>query len=179
MAKRRQPPLHNYLSEPPEVMSIDESETLLDSSLTSSLSVYPSSSTGQADYHSGLHRPSSYARESSLGSINTQSTTLTGNSKLVSPAVTVVDIDLKARTVDEFDDLQRMTTSQHRRLRRRKSYDGMNEELAGKAKSSSMLLAIDSNQNLTRDGSELQTSGKLGIKVIVSGKHYSLITFCF
>lgn len=154
MAKRSRQPLISYLSEPHEVMSIDESETLLDSSLTSSLNVYPG----------GEPPPSmplpAYTRDNSLGSINTQSTTLTGNSKFMSPAVTVVDIDLKARSIDEFDEIQqRTTTSTHqRRLRHRRSYEGVNEE---KTKSSSMLLSIDtSSQSVSREGLQPQASGE-------------------
>lgn len=158
MAKRRQP-LISYLSEPPEVMSIDESETLLDSSMASGVNVFPSGGDYQ---HPPLppQYPSGYAREISMGSINTQSTTLTGNSKFMSPAVTVVDIDLKARSIDEFEDIQRATTHHQRRLRRRKSYDGLNDEISKKTKSSSMLLAIDSNQNVSREGLEPQASGE-------------------
>lgn len=155
MAKRSRQPLISYLSEPHEVMSIDESETLLDSSLTSSLNVYPGGEPPPSIPLPG------YTRDNSLGSINTQSTTLTGNSKFMSPAVTVVDIDLKAtRSIDEFDEIQqRTTTSTHqRRLRHRRSYEGVNEE---KTKSSSMLLSIDtSSQSVSREGLQPQASGE-------------------
>lgn len=160
MAKRRQP-LVSYLSEPHEVMSIDESETLLDSSLTSSLNVcYPGSGGGEPSLPPPPSSSYNYLRDNSLGSINTQSTTLTGNSKFMSPAVTVVDIDLKARSIDEFDEIQQRTSTAHqRRLRRRKSYDGINEQMSAKTKSSSMLLAIDSSQNVSREGLQPQASG--------------------
>lgn len=146
-------------------MSIDESETLLDSSLTSGLNILPATSSG--DFQPHHHHPA-YVRESSLGSINTQSTTLTGNSKLMSPAVTVVDIDLKSRSIDQFDEIHRTTTHhQQRKLRRRKSYEGINNDetsgggSASKTKSSSMLLAIGSSQNnISRDGLEPQSTGK-------------------
>lgn len=154
MAKRSRQPLISYLSEPHEVMSIDESETLLDSSLTSSLNVYPGGEPPPSMPLPG------YTRDNSLGSINTQSTTLTGNSKFMSPAVTVVDIDLKARSIDEFDEIQqRTTTSTHqRRLRHRRSYEGVNED---KTKSSSMLLSIDtSSQSVSREGLQPQASGE-------------------
>lgn len=154
MSKRSRQPLISYLSEPHEVMSIDESETLLDSSLTSSLNVYPGGEPPPSMPLPG------YTRDNSLGSINTQSTTLTGNSKFMSPAVTVVDIDLKARSIDEFDEIQqRNTTSTHqRRLRHRRSYEGVNEE---KTKSSSMLLSIDtSSQSVSREGLQPQASGE-------------------
>lgn len=161
MAKRRQP-LISYLSEPHEVMSIEESETLLDSSLTSSLSAYASTGGGvfSAEYPTNSHPPA-YNRESSRGSINTQSTTLTGSSKFISPAVTVVDIDLKSRSINEFDEDERTGTTHHhqRRMRRRKSLDGINDDRA-KTKSSSLLLAIDSSQTISRDGLEPQASGE-------------------
>lgn len=159
MAKRRQP-LVSYLSEPHEVMSIDESETLLDSSLTSSLNVCYPGSHGDPPLPPPPSSSYNYLRDNSLGSINTQSTTLTGNSKFMSPAVTVVDIDLKARSIDEFDEIQQRTSTAHqRRLRRRKSYDGINEQMSAKTKSSSMLLAIDSSQNVSREGLQPQASG--------------------
>lgn len=163
MAKRKQP-LTSYSSEPHEVMSIDESETLLDSSLTSSLNVYPGGGAGQQSADFPPHHRPAYNRESSLGSNTTQSTTLTGNSKFMSPAVTVVDIDLKARSIDEFEEIQRATTHHQRRMRRRKSYDGINEEMSAKTKSSSMLLGIDSSQNVSREGLGPQASGNNNCK---------------
>lgn len=110
----------------PGAMSIDESETLLDSSLAS-------------DFQP-LQPPSSYVRDTSMGSINTQSTTLTCASKLMSPAVTV-DIDFNQK-----------------RMKRRKSYDGITDEMGAKG---SVLRAIESNQNIVRDTLDRHTSGEV------------------
>lgn len=124
-AERRQP-LVSYTSPNDIPGTMSESETLLDSSLAS-------------DFQPP--QPSSYVRDTSMGSINTQSTTLTCNSKIMSPAVTVVDIDFNQK-----------------RLKRRKSFDGITDELGGKG---SVLRAIESNQNIVRDTLDRQTSGEI------------------
>lgn len=140
MAKRRiiadrKPSRISYLgrspSEPLEVMSLDESETLLDSS--SGTNVYPG---GGNDFQTPSSTPFPDFRDNSMGSIATQSTTLTSNSRqFISPAVTVVDIDLKVGSLDEYDENQPPPPVQRqRRAKRIKSYDGLIEGMPGKAK---------------------------------------------
>lgn len=162
MAKRRladrKQPLFSHLdrspSDPPEMsMGLDESETLLDSSTSSFLNTLE------------FQAPSSVLRDTSLASINTQSTNLTmtgSNSKLISPAVTVVDIDLKTHSIEEFHEVPQTSTRHPRRSRHRRSYDGLTDEMpmrcVGGALKGTVLMAIESNQNIIRDTMEPQTS---------------------
>lgn len=155
MAKRRiadrRQPLFSYLDRSPgetalEAMSIEESETLLDSSISSN----------PCDFN-----PPAYVRETSLGSIttSTQSTTL-NSTKFLSPAVTVVDIDLKSRSIEECNaDIQPPPPHHNRRTKHRKCYDGITDEMAMKSGRPTVLMAIESNQNIIRDTLEPTTSG--------------------
>lgn len=133
MAKRKigaekKPPRISYLarspSEPNEVMSLDESETLL-----GSMTITP--------------QPYHQRRDSSMNSISTQSTILTANSKMMSPAVTVVDIDTKFGGPNNNNNNNGFVDSGDLdgKLGRRQSYEGFIDEVSQQSKNKLHLIA--------------------------------------